>query len=105
MELYIKFAFNYQYLYLKPNLYVSTKKNPTESSKFKFVKKNGTIDISTGDSLDLINVYSGMELHIGRYYYYGINLNSYYCLATGGKTVYTQVQIYDPTDSNTDLLE
>lgn len=71
--------------------------------KFKFISRNGSSAINTGDSLTLVNIYRGTDYKIGRYYYETDPLQGYYCLATGNGTEYTPVQIYDSSARNTNL--
>lgn len=105
MQIYIKVVGTDQYLYLSWNSYVKTESSKDPNvGKFKFVSKNGSSSISTGDSLMLKSMYKGTEYSIGRYYYIA-SAPPYYCLATGNNTQYTPVQIYDPTDSNTNLSQ
>lgn len=100
MELYIKVMDNNEYLYLSTFSYVKTGSKDSNVGKFKFMTTRSTIQ--TGDSLILVNISNGKEYTIGRYYF-PTRPFGYYCLATGSGTEYTPVQIYDPTDINTDL--
>lgn len=106
MELYIRVAVNKQYFYLSFNSYVKTDSaRDPNVGKFKFITRNGSSAIRTGDNLTLVNIYKGTDYKIGRYYYQTDPLRGYYCLATGNGTVYTPCQIYDPTANNTDLKQ
>lgn len=101
MELYIKIIDNNQYLNMDSDKYVRTDSKNPNKGKFKFINNRSTIQ--TGDSLRLINISNGVDYPIGRYYY-PIRPFGYYCMANGGSTQYTPVQIYDPTDINMQLI-
>lgn len=104
MEIYIRVSDNSQYFYLSVTSYVKTDSSKdSRVGKFKFISRNGSSAINTGDSLTLVNIYRGTDYKIGRYYYETDPLQGYYCLATGNGTEYTPVQIYDSSARNTNL--